>query len=200
MEKLNNINYADYPSNNLISLNVKTKLRTYRKFFGLKQSEIAKIVGKSVSIITAWERNYYDADKGPIIKPSYRDLVILRDLYQVPLDQLFRWEHPEQDQTPALNKPLLNPDIYSNYPSKDFIEFIVRSKLKAYRQKFSISQYQLAHEVHKSISTIAAWERIKDNSNKGPSFNPDYKDLVYLSKKYGITLEELFKLPASTSQ
>lgn len=184
----------DYPSADSITLNVKLKLKTYRLFFNLKQLDISHIVHKSISTVTAWERLDYDAERGPIIKPNYRDLVILRDLYNIPLDQIFSWKNRIDDKEPSLNQYMFeHPESTASYLSNEEIATNVKIRLKTYRINANISQHQLSTEVHKSISTITSWERLESEKSKGPVIKPDYRDLIYLCNRYGITLEELFR-------
>lgn len=83
----NDFDFNNYPTNEEVADNVKTTIKTLREEHGLKQSDFSRMMGKSRSTIQGWER--MQNDMGPIIKPDYRDLLILCDYFEISLDALF---------------------------------------------------------------------------------------------------------------
>ena len=77
---------AKAPSEDELSSNIKLRLKILREQHGYTQGDIATLVGKGRSTISAWERT--DETTGPVFKPALRDLYILSDFYNLTIDEL----------------------------------------------------------------------------------------------------------------
>ena len=80
-------NLKNFPSNKEIADNVKAILKTKRLERGLSQRQIGEMCDKDRGTVGGWERT--NPEKGPVMKPDYRDLCILCNLYNISLDWLF---------------------------------------------------------------------------------------------------------------
>lgn len=83
----NQFDLKNIPSNKEIADNVKAILKTKRLEHGYSQRQIGDICMKERATVGGWERT--NPEKGPVMKPDYRDLVVLCSLYNISLDWLF---------------------------------------------------------------------------------------------------------------
>lgn len=74
----------EFPSNKDIAQNVKQQLYDYRVNKKITIKQLADLIGKSASTVSAWKKTTQQA-----VKPDYRDLAIMRYYFGFSLDEMF---------------------------------------------------------------------------------------------------------------
>lgn len=77
---------AKAPSEDELSSGLRVRLKILREKHNYSQGDIANLVGKARSTMSAWERS--DDTTGPVFKPGLHDLWILSDLYHLTIEEL----------------------------------------------------------------------------------------------------------------
>lgn len=75
---------ASIPPNKEIAWDVKKQLSQIRMDENITIKQLAKLIGKSPSTVSAWKKRTNQA-----VKPDYRDLIIMRKYFKISLDEIF---------------------------------------------------------------------------------------------------------------